>query len=546
VRWLAWAVPAAATAALGLYEIDAPMLWRDELATWSAATRTIPQIWALAHHTDAVLSVYYAGLHLWMAVFGQSPTAMRLPSVLAMSGTAAVVALIARRFASSAPVSASSASEGGGSRAGAGSATAAALAAGLLYAVIPSVSRYAQEARPYAFASLFAALATLGLLRAVERPRWQRWAWYALTLAGAGASNLIALTVLAGHAVIVAAQWRRVARVPAGPGAPPAGRGVHAVRTLLAGFCGSAVVAVILLGPLIVEGHRQSYEQLGSQPTSSFTELIGVRGALWAQLFSSAHVADAVVLLAVLSVILAPRRAEVWTALASGVLPIMIVWAVSHGPDQYWTFSYMLFTVPAWAVSAGLGIHELWRLLRGPLGRPWFGYAIGAILVAVIGLAGRGAQREIRTLEAHNIWAYPLRPPNGVPIDYTAAVGVIAAGERPGDGIVYQVNDENRYEVDTAVAYYLRGKPTPRPVFQAESPARADSLAPVDTAGRAEALAGRPRIWVIFVNRLPEGTYTDPFTAIPQNEATALRAAGYTTHSLYQKPGITVALLTPR
>jgi len=119
VAYLTWAVPVVVAAALGVYEIGVPQLWRDEFASWSAAGRTLPQLWAMVHNIDAVLGVYYFGLHLWMAVFGDSATAMRLPSVFAMAAAAGVVALIGRRLA-------------GG---------AAGLASGLTFAVIPSVSR---------------------------------------------------------------------------------------------------------------------------------------------------------------------------------------------------------------------------------------------------------------------------------------------------------------------------------------------------------------------------------------------------------------------
>jgi len=73
-----------------VFEIGVPQLWRDELASWSAASRTLPQLWAMVHNIDAVLGLYYLGLHLWMAVFGDSATAMRLPSVIAMAGAAGV------------------------------------------------------------------------------------------------------------------------------------------------------------------------------------------------------------------------------------------------------------------------------------------------------------------------------------------------------------------------------------------------------------------------------------------------------------------------
>src|SRR6516164_8861724 len=224
---LIWAVPATVTAALGLYQIGVPMLWRDELATWSASGRSLTQLYAMLHHVDAVLGVYYFGIHLWMGIFGDSATAMRLPSVIAMAGAAAVVALTGRRLAG----------------AGAG------LAGGLVFAVIPSASRYAQEARPYAFAVFFAALATLLLLRAVERPSWHRFGWYALALAAVGASNLVA-----------------------------PGRWIPATPMMLAGYCLSAVVAVLLNAPIVLVGHRQSVYQIGQQPTPSLGQLFGLGG----------------------------------------------------------------------------------------------------------------------------------------------------------------------------------------------------------------------------------------------------------------------------
>ncbi|HJZ06496.1 MAG TPA: hypothetical protein VJ283_00320, partial [Trebonia sp.] len=98
VAWLTWAAPAAAAAALGCTQIGVPMLWRDELATWSATSRTVPQLWMMVHHIDAVLGVYYFGLHLWLAIFGDSSAAMRLPSAIAMTVSAAAVALAGRRL----------------------------------------------------------------------------------------------------------------------------------------------------------------------------------------------------------------------------------------------------------------------------------------------------------------------------------------------------------------------------------------------------------------------------------------------------------------
>jgi mannosyltransferase len=544
--WLAWAVPTAVTAALGLYQINVPILWRDELATWSAASRTLPQLWAMVHNVDAVLGLYYLGLHLWMAVFGDSAAALRLPSALAMTGAAAVVALTGKRL--------------GGLRAG--------LISGLIFAVVPSVSRYAQEARPYAFATLFAALATLLLLRAVERPTWLRWGCYTLAVAAAGASNLVALCVLAAHAAIVATDFcLRTVRIgdedaPGGGRALPGGRPEPAAGrplALLGWFSLAAIVGVILDGPVVLEGHAQSASQIGQQPVPHVAALLGVINGLWPELFASTPVALAVIALALASVVtLAGARQRVLAgyALAGGILPIVAVWLISQGPDSYWTFRYMLFTVPAWSVAAGLGVAGAaerlprlhWPRLRLPSFAPdWRpGYAaVAAALVVAVAALGVHDQSDIREPLAHNLWAFPVTMANGEPVDYRGAAAVIAANQRPGDGIVYQVDDQNHYEVDAAIGYYLRGGPAPKAVFQAETPAQANTLQPVECASPASCISGTPRIWLVYVDRLARDG-SNPFTSIPGNEESSLESRGYQTRTLYREDGITVALLTAR
>src|SRR5262249_1369161 len=121
-RWLKWLIsrvwfwPTLATIALGVYHIGRPELWRDELRSWSAASRTAGQIWSLLANTDAAAGVYYLVLHFWMQIFGQSATSMRLLSTMAMAGSAAMVTLIGQRLFDK----------------------RTAIVAGLIFAVIPS------------------------------------------------------------------------------------------------------------------------------------------------------------------------------------------------------------------------------------------------------------------------------------------------------------------------------------------------------------------------------------------------------------------------
>jgi mannosyltransferase len=494
-----------------------------------------------------VLGVYYFGLHLWMAVFGDSATAMRLPSVIAMTIATGVVALIGRRLA-------------GG---------AAGLASGLVFALIPSVSRYAQEARPYAFATLFATLATLMFLRAMERPHWSRWVLYSVVLAAAGVANLIALCVVFAHLVILLWDFlQRTVRL-GGDGTPESGRRIPGGRLspegapllLLVRFCVAAVIGGILVSPLALEGHRQQSWQIGAGSTPHTAELIGLHGGIWEELFSSVPAAVVIMLLAVIGLLAAPdarRRTMVGYALALAIVPVVAVYVISRGPTSYWTYRYMLFSVTGWAVGAGICISclaerakrtRLTRLTRSVSPR----FAVAAVLVAAVGLVGIHDQLEVRQNEAHNLWAYPEMPNNGVPEDYQAAAAVIAANERPGDGIVFQTSDENHYQVDTAMGYYLRGK-LPTPVFQAQTQVQASSLQPAECNDPSSCINGTPRIWMVYVDHLTPDPFSSPaqfwnssqfwYSALTYAEGAYLQVSGYQVHQSWEENGISVALLT--
>ncbi|MBM0239032.1 glycosyltransferase family 39 protein [Micromonospora sp. ATA32] len=187
-RWTGpvWLSPTLATLVIALVGIGRAQPWRDELATWSAATRPLGDLVRLAGTIDAATGPYYLFMHAWVAVFGDSVTALRLPAALAMSGAAGLTAVLGERLL--------------GARAG--------LLAGLLFAALPGTCRYGQEARPYALATLLAVLATLLLVGALRRPGWGRWAGYAVAVTALGLAHLIALALLAGHAMAVLTAWR--------------------------------------------------------------------------------------------------------------------------------------------------------------------------------------------------------------------------------------------------------------------------------------------------------------------------------------------------
>src|SRR4051812_37053630 len=164
--WLAL-IPALVTLVVGGFGVNSRELWEDEYATYHAATISWGALGRLLRHLDLVHAVYYVFLRGWLALAGDSLLALRLPSLLAMAAAAAAVALLGRRLVNA----------------------WVGVAAGLTFALLPSVSRYAEEARSYALVTAGAAFATLLLLRAIDRPTGRRFGGYGAILTMIGLTH---------------------------------------------------------------------------------------------------------------------------------------------------------------------------------------------------------------------------------------------------------------------------------------------------------------------------------------------------------------------
>src|SRR6201999_4652177 len=107
-----------------------PSLWFDEGATISAASsRTLPELWRLLGHIDAVHGLYYLVMHGWFAVFPPTEFWSRVPSALAIGAAAAGVVVFTRQF-----------TPGRGT----------AVCAGVVFAILPRTTWAGIEARSYA------------------------------------------------------------------------------------------------------------------------------------------------------------------------------------------------------------------------------------------------------------------------------------------------------------------------------------------------------------------------------------------------------------
>lgn len=308
-----WLAPALLTLVVTGTGLTGAQLWRDELATWSAATRSVGDLFRLAGTIDAATGPYYLLMHGWVALAGDSVAALRLPSVLAMTGAAALTAVLGRRLV--------------GARTG--------LLAGLLFALLPGTSRYAQEARPYALATLFAVLATLLLVEALRRPGWARWAGYAVALAALGLTHLVALTLLAAHAVAVLA----------GTGADPDGGPGRRRWWWLA----AVAPALVLVAPLVLVARGQRGRQLEWVDLVRPVDLVTLPGGV----AQSTAVGGLLVGLAALGAARLGRR-----ALLPGcavVLPVLLLFAAGL-VVPLWVPRYLVFVVPFACLLAGAAL----------------------------------------------------------------------------------------------------------------------------------------------------------------------------------------------
>ena len=419
--WAPSLVPALLMLVVGRFGLRRPTLGWDENATWIASRRTPGQIVDLARNFDGVISPYYLFMHFWTAAFGDSEFALRAPSLLAVAAGVGVAGELGRRLFSP----------------GVG------LFGGLLLVAVPQLSRYAQDARAYGLAFLFATAATLLLYRAVQRPVRGRWIAYAALVTLTGLAHMLALLVLGGHAFVVLSRWRR-------------GRDRRLLRWILV-----TAVAVVPVLPLVYLGSTQRGDQLDWIEDMSLAQIWAAPGAI----FGSAAAGLLLIGLA-LAVRWRDRQVVAELAVLAAVPPVVLI-AVSFVTSSLWVPRYVLFIVPAVALLAAAA-------LRGLRGR-----ALAALLLLTA--VAVPAHEELRGPASH------------MGADFRKIASAIARQQQPGDVIVYGV--EGTWSLRAGIDYQLRGRPKPRDVLLARPAAEVGELEAEQCADPVACLGTSRRVW---------------------------------------------------
>jgi mannosyltransferase len=365
-------IPALVTLVVVLHQIQRPSFWRDEGATLSAVHRSIPELLRMLGTVDVVHGAYYLLMWVVVRLAGSSELAVRFPSAVAMAVTAGIVTALGRRLVSV---------PGG-------------LAAGLVFAALPSVTSYGHDAREYAIVAMLAAIASYLLVRAIAaRTRPRRWlVAYGVALAGLGLGNLFALLLIPAHALTLALAVRCD---PPGPSR----------RRLVHGWLAAVAAALVVVSPVAVIGWRQRAQIAWIKPlnvrlVTSLEQLLGPQTVVSVVLV----IAAAAAAISVVRGRLRPgvNRPSRLTALCLPwlLLPPAALLAASLVHPVY-SPRYIAFCTPAAALLVGAAVAALGvaaaHAAEGKVTRPGLaGWATGIVAVSLIVLAALPAQAGLR------------------------------------------------------------------------------------------------------------------------------------------------------
>lgn len=453
-----WLIPALIMAGLGLLGIDRPGLWTDELATWGMSTSSWHDMFSVLRWVDAIIGPYYVVVHAWTGLVGSSDVAIRLPSVFAMAAAAALVGALGARLATP--------------RVG--------LTAGIIFAILPNSSRFAQEARTYALTTCLAVLATYLLVSALQRPNAWRYLGYLVAVAALGCLHPIALLLLISHGWIVIAHYRR--------------------QTLP--WCVCATLGALPALPLLWLGNQQKSQVAWIPPATmqSLTqfpqELVGVTAL--GLLFIG------------LSLFSLPLRRPAAPYTAWATLPLLALFAVGHVAPLFLP-RYLLFTLPAWALLAASALGRT-RLI-------W-------TIVVIVGVAGLAVapHLEIRSSDGHGE-------------DTRQLAALIAGQEQQGDGVVYgQADVGGQWVGRDTVAHYVPPARRPKDVLMVRPQRTNGQFAAQECADVATCVNNTKRIWVVRL-----GYQHDPLHGLDGAKEDVLRQR-YDVAQVWHLNGFTLAL----
>ena len=372
-------------------------IWLDEAISIHDANLSLHDMMLNLQYGDRHPPLHYIVLWATVKVLGDGELAVRLPSIIAGTLVIPALYLLGRELYDR--------------RTG--------LVAAAFGTVSPLLIWYAQEARMYAFVTLFGLLALLTQLRAIRNPSMLNWALYIFATAALLWSHYFGLLLIGIQQVIwlgVLLQKRR-AQEP--------------FRPLALGFAYSLVVLVMQLIPLITFAHKQYTSTAGAAGSpagtydglSFYAVVSNVAWALWGyhpdsitQLLSAAWP-----LLLLLSLLLLGRGGSRATMIlaAAAFVPIVILIIVALFDRELFEVRYFLVAVP-------LLFLVIARLVTGWIRRPGARLAAAGVVILTLLLG---------------LWDQQTNDGNPRMYDFRGALEKIEADAGPRSLLVYEPPD---------------------------------------------------------------------------------------------------------
>lgn len=429
-------------------------LWRDEVDTLRFATRPLAELVRTFSKPGENGPLFFLAVRPWLEAAGQSEFALRFPAAAAGVVAVPLTYALARRLIAHA----------GGSMPSGISLANTPLVAALLVTVNPYLTWYSQEGKMYAWLTALVLAAHLAFLAAVDASQsrgygWPRWLLYVVLLALAALTHVLAILMVAVHALWLVCLW-------------PASRRSwlpFALTLLAPALPYFALVGWwqmrLFLNPTFQTGHpfvplddmvRVLLEGFGQGVTAPVLPLL-LTGVIFLLLtgvtLGAAAVADRC-----LSSLRLAALLLTWIA-APPLLLFLITLRKPLFADRY-----LIWIMPALAIAAALGLAALRRA-----GRPFAWLALVALL-------------------AVNLWAGARQVRIPIKADWRSAAAYVTAHRRPGDRLLYLI-PYNRYSFE----YYAGPQ-----ADWADGPYTNNGNPPQQVADEMQrATQGAPAVWLI-------------------------------------------------
>jgi mannosyltransferase len=310
-------------------------LWLDEAASAKFASYDWIHFAKAVIFSPVNMTFYFAVLHVWTRVMGDSEFMLRLPSVLFATATIPLIYILGTKLFDR--------------RAG--------LASAVLMTFSASSVDFAQEARSYTLVVMLATVSSLFFVESIRKPSLENCAGYVASTVFCIYSHMFGILLLPAHWLslwLFRPGWKTAWRLT--------------LSAIVVGLIAAPHFAIALGGNVV---HLAWVQRTSHQRVLEFIALItGVGDNL---IRARNFLIACSIIAAIVAVFDKPHRAAIGFLALGIVVPAATILAVSHFKPLFWP-RYLLLSQPFFVAFAGVAISRL---------RPWPVMAVALVALAI-------------------------------------------------------------------------------------------------------------------------------------------------------------------